>query len=474
MGTKEKSMTSDENGPAREPEGGAAKILLVEDDQNSREGLAEFLSIESFDVTAVDCLAEARRAAADADFDLFLLDLNLPDGSGLDLAREALAADPEAMVVIITAYGTVSTAVQAMKEGVHDYIQKPITDLDELLLVIGKGIEARRLKRENLDLKSELKSRFSFSGIKGDSGAMQEVLKKIERVCRTSATVLVRGESGTGKELVARALHYNSPRKDGPFVPVNCPSFPESLLESELFGHRKGAFTGAIKDKRGLFEAAHHGSLFLDEIGEMSLSVQSKLLRVLEGKTFTKVGDDRETQVDVRIIAATNRDIEKAAGEKRFRPDLFYRLSVVPIVLPPLSSRPEDIAPLMEHFTEKHCRELGLGARRFSRKAMERLLAYSWPGNVRELQNLVESILITCDGPEIGEEMLPSRFGPGTGAPAAEGDGPKKLGDLIDRYEGRILEDALKQNDGSRRDTAKYLGISLRTLQYKLKKHGFK
>ena len=463
------------NNAALEPHAGERpRILLVEDDPNSRDGLEEFLRQEGFRVTPAGSLSEARSAISAEDFDLFLLDLNLPDGSGLDLAREGIASDPELVVIIITAYGTVSTAVQAMKEGVYDYIQKPIASMDELVLIIRKGLEARSLKQENLTLKTELLSRYSFRGIVGDSGALQAVLKKVHRVSRTNAAVLIRGESGTGKELVARAIHFNSPRKDFPFVTINCPSFPESLLESELFGHRKGSFTGAHKDKRGLFETADKGTLFLDEIGELNPAVQAKLLRFLEEKSFVKIGDEGESRVDVRIIAATNRNLEEAVKAEKFRQDLYYRLSVVPIVIPPLRERAGDVPLLVEHFMEKFSRDTGIEPKRFSAETLKILQSYSWPGNVRELQNLVENILITCDGSVVTEDMLPIRFASETRDAAAEDGSSARLGALMDRYEKEILKEILEEVAGNRPAAAERLGISVRTLQYKLKKHGLR
>ncbi len=370
------------------------RILVIEDDETVRDVLRSFLGEKGFEVT----LAENGEAGLDMlraeKFDLILTDLVMPGITGMDVLREVTAARISAPVIVMTAFGTVQTAVEAMRIGAFDYITKPF-NLDELMIVLDKALSVSKLQKENVMLKMQLKKKYNFKGLIGDSPRMQTVYEMIEKIADTDSTVLITGESGTGKELIAKTIHYNNTsRAGGPFVPLNCAAIPRDLLESELFGHEKGAFTGAVNTRLGRFELAQGGTLFLDEVGELDPSLQVKLLRVLQEREFERVGGMKTIKVDVRILAATNKDLEKETKDGKFREDLFYRLNVIPLHIPPLRSRQEDLPLLMAFFVQQFCRKKKREPFTFSPAAMQCLLNYRWPGNVRELENLIERISI--------------------------------------------------------------------------------
>jgi len=385
-------------------------LLIVDDEPNIRRVLTAVFEKAGYRVLT----AENGRKALDVvssepDVNVMICDLIMPDLNGVEVLKSAKEINPQLSVVMITAHGTIKTAVDAMKLGAFDYITKPF-DMDEIKLVVKNAAERSELLEENIHLKQELKSRYSFEGIIGSSSKMQEVFKIVERVANSNATVLIRGESGTGKELIARAIHYNSPRAARPFIAVSCAALPETLLESELFGYEKGAFTGAVGQKAGRFELAHQGTLFLDEVPEISPPVQVKLLRVLQEREFERVGGTKTIKVDVRLIAATNRDLEQLVAEGHFRPDLYYRLQVIQVFLPPLRERTEDIPLLVQHFIEKYNKENGKFVKGATDETMELLMKYRWPGNVRELENVIERGVVLADANEdlITPDLLPS------------------------------------------------------------------
>ena len=388
---------------------GKKSILIVDDEPNIRRVLGAVFAKAGYEVFTAENGRKALDAiSAEPSIDVMLCDLIMPDLNGVEVLRSAKEMNPQLSVVMITAHGTIRTAVDAMKLGAFDYITKPF-DMDEIKLIVKNALERSRLLAENIQLKQELQSRYRFDGIVGDSRKMQEVFKIVERVASSNATVLVRGESGTGKELIARAVHYNSPRRDKPFIAVSCAALPETLLESELFGYEKGAFTGAVGQKAGRFELAHRGTLFLDEIPDISPAMQVKMLRVLQEREFERVGGTKPVRVDVRLLAATNRDLEQAVANGEFRPDLYYRLQVIQIFLPPLRERREDIPALVEHFIEKFNKENGKNIKFVSPEAMDLLMKYNWPGNIRELENAIERgvVLADADSDLITPDLLP-------------------------------------------------------------------
>jgi two-component system, NtrC family, response regulator AtoC len=450
------------------------KILLVEDDLNTLEGLGEILEQEKFQVMKTKNGREALQEIRGGSFNLVLIDYLLPDKDGLEVSKEIIQQTPEIKIIMMTAFGSVKHAVDAMKLGIYDYLTKPI-DLDELLIVIRRALKEQQLISENIDLKDKLKQTYSFENIIGVSGRMQEVFNKIQKVAATDATVLIRGESGTGKELIARAIHFQSARREKPLVEINCASIPETLLESELFGHERGAFTGAYKSKKGKFEVAHQGSLFLDEIGELPQSVQAKLLRVLQDRSFSRVGGIENITSDVRLIAATNSNLEKVMADGRFREDLYYRLNVISIFIPPLRERPEDIGPLLDHFLEKYAMKNNRKIEGITQEAKDLLWAYNWPGNVRELENAVENAIVMTDSTIIKKTDLPGYLQNNRGG----GNVPEVLKDnrdlgfreRLEACEREILRQVLEEHDGNKTRAARQLGFSLRTLRNKAKKY---
>jgi len=443
------------------------RILVVDDEPAQRELVSGFLRKRGFEVDEAAGGQAALARFTQEPFDLVLTDQRMPDLSGLDLLQRLRAVTPEAAVIVMTAYGTIETAVGAIKAGATDYLSKPI-NLDELLHRIERVRERQRLLGENRELRAALEERHRVEGIIGDSGRMQEVLSLVRRVAPSDATVLIRGESGTGKELIARAIHHASPRAGGPLVAVNCAALPEGLLESELFGHEKGAFTGAAASRKGRFELADGGSIFLDEIGDLPLHLQVKLLRVLQERQFERVGGTRTIPVNVRVLAATHRNLEALVREGRFRDDLYYRINVVTLLLPPLRERREDLSPLIEHFLTRFAGKNGKTIRGLTREARDALLRYDYPGNVRELENLIERAVVLTRDEVIGKSDLPLTLDEQT----AESDAPAGLVAAVEGLERRMMRDALSRAGGVQTRAAELLGISERVLRYKLRKYG--
>jgi DNA-binding NtrC family response regulator len=424
---------------------------------------------------------EAARALQQGQPDLVLSDLRLPDGDGFGVLRAAKEVDADIPVIVMTAFGRIEDAVTAMKEGALDFLAKPI-DPDHLLLLVARALEQRRLVNENILLREELAIRRGAPLIVGDDPALRKVIGSVQRAAATDATVLIEGESGTGKELFARTLHALSQRADQPFVAINCAAIPETLLESELFGHEKGAFTGAVARKPGKFELAHRGTLFLDEIGDLPLSLQAKILRALEEKRFERLGGTASLQVDVRLVAATNRGLKAQVAQRRFREDLYFRLSVFPITVPPLRERREDISTLARFFVERFCRELKKKTLPLSPAALEALQTYAWPGNVRELQNCIERAVILAEEEQIHPRHLNLSFRPTSTEPPqdedpwAQVDLSGSLADVTRRavatIEPRKLKDALREAGDNKGRASEILGISYKAFLAKLKEHG--
>jgi DNA-binding NtrC family response regulator len=443
------------------------RILVVDDEEKMRRILQLVLRQEGY---AID-LAEDGRRAQDllkaGRFDAVITDLKMPEGDGMTLLRAVGELDPDLPVVVLTAYGTIPSAVQAMKEGAVDYLLKPI-DNEALKLVVTKAIAAGRLRRENRYLRQEVERRYPLADFVGVSSTMREALRLSQQVAKTSSTVLLMGESGTGKELLARAIHAWSPRATASFIAVSCSALTDTLLESELFGHEKGAFTGAHRTRPGRFELADGGTLFLDEVGEMSPAVQVKLLRVLQERSFERVGGTHQLQVDVRVIAATNRDLARAMEEGRFRRDLFYRLNVFPITLPPLRERPEDIPLLAQHFLSRFSSEMGKPIEGISEAAISYLQHHPWPGNVRELENVMERAVILARGPKITPRDLVI---PGQAAEPLDVSIPLQ-GLSLEVLERRLIERALEMAKGNQSQAARLLGLTRHALRYRMEKHG--
>jgi two-component system NtrC family response regulator len=447
------------------------RILIVDDEKVQLEILEGFLVKQGYEATAAEDGQRALEKFKNGSFDAVLTDYRMPGMDGIQLLREVRRLQPEAVVVIMTAYGTVGTAVAAMKEGAYDYLTKPI-DLDELLLLIQRVEREVGLDQENRELKEQLREKFKVDFIVSASRQMEEALNLVGRVSRSSATILILGESGTGKELIARAIHYSSPRADKPFVKVNCAALPENLLESELFGHEKGAFTGAVARRIGRFELADQGSIFLDEIGDLSPSLQMKLLRVLQEKEFERVGSNQTIRSDVRVIAATNRNLEEAIQKGTFREDLYYRLNVVTISLPPLRERKEDIPLLVEHFLKKYNRENKKKVTSLSKEGRDLLRRYDYPGNVRELENIVERAVVLCRGDTLTTQDLPLNLREGKAEAALERDrGTQSLPGTLEEIERQLILKALERSGGVQTKAAEELGISERVLRYKMKKY---
>jgi len=434
-------------------------ILVIDDDAGFRRLLETILAGEGYAVDGGGSVADAQRLGSRKKYNLVLTDLKLPDGDGLRVLRWFAENTPETPVIMLTAFGTVSTAVEAMKLGAVDYLGKPLASPDELRLLVRRSLDRSRIAEERELLRESESMRFGCQSMIAEDPRMLQVLEMARKVSPTPATVLISGESGTGKEILARCVHSNSPRAERAFVAVNCAALSPSLIESELFGHEKGAFTGAVAQHPGRFERAHGGTIFLDEIGELDGNLQSKLLRVLQERTFERVGGMREIAVDVRVIAATNRNLKTMAAEGRFREDLFYRLSTFPLELPPLRERPRDIAALARFFLGRAAKNFGKPGMELTAEALQALEAHDWPGNVRELENMMERAAILCDT-RVEACDLP------VAAPA--GPRPVKWHDI----ERRAIEDALRDSDGNRTQAAKQLGISLRKLQYRLKEYG--
>src|SRR5205823_6285912 len=445
-------------------------VLIIDDEAEIRESLQTLLEIEGYEVETAINGEDGLSRLGERPFDLVLLDLALPGRSGLDILPEIRAVDPQISVIMITAYGTVEDAVRAMQSGATNFLQKP-WDNEKLLADVRAAVGRRRAEEENIQLKRALKRRYNFENIVGKSEPMLKIFDLVAQVAPSRSTVLLQGESGTGKELIAKALHLNSPRSDRPFVPVNTGSMPPDLLESTLFGHVKGAFTSAIASKKGLFEVADRGTLFLDEIGTMGLDTQSKILRVLQDRKFMHLGGVHEIQVDVRIIAATNVDLRQLVREGKFREDLFYRLNVITIDLPPLRQRKEDIPLLVEFFLRKYSQENDRPLRRLTPEALRPLVNYSWQGNVRELENAIERAVVLSSAPEIGPDLLPDNIvGRGSPIPIIESRGDASLFDVMEECERHIILDMLEKCGWNQTETAERFHIPLSTLNQKIKR----
>jgi DNA-binding NtrC family response regulator len=451
-------------------------ILVVDDEVKQLEILRKILLHEGYEVETAASATRALEQLRVFRPQVVLTDLMMPGMDGIELLEQIRRESPGCAVLLMTAHESVATAVDAMKKGAYDYLTKPL-ERDDLVPRIARAFELVLLRNENRNLRAQLRSSFSFDEIVGSGTAMESVLRLVRKVAPSNATILIVGESGTGKELVARALHYGSPRAERPFLAVNCSAIPETLLESELFGHEKGSFTGAIGRKLGLFEQAQGGTLFLDEVGDLPLSMQAKLLRALQEREIRRVGGSASIPLDIRIVAATNRDLTKLMKDERFREDLYYRLNVVTLLLPPLRERPDDIPRLVEAFLERFSREAGRTPPRFSRKATAELACYGWPGNVRQLESVVERAVLLSEGDEIGPELLPPEVREG----AARGESASSSGLSLDipdaginleEVERELLEKAVRKAGGTLSRAAKLLGISYRTLQYRLDKFG--
>jgi DNA-binding NtrC family response regulator len=444
-----------------------ARVLVVDDEPHQRDILQMILEGEGYDTTVAGNARQAMDEARSGAFDVVLTDLKMPDKSGIELLSELQKTQPGVCVVLMTAHGSIDSAVEAMRRGAFDYLTKPL-ERDELLLVLKRALERTRLVRENRMLHEQLRDRFRLDNIVGSHGTMQDVFRMVHKVAASSSTVIIYGESGTGKELVARALHYQSDRRDRPFYAVNVAALPESILEAELFGHEKGAFTGADSRKIGLFEQASGSTLFLDEVGDLKRDLQVKLLRTLQEREILRVGGTERIRVDVRIIAATNLDLEKAVRDGRFREDLYYRLNVIPIVLPPLRGRRPDIPLLVEHFMKKYS---GERPRSVSPKALNALVEYDWPGNVRELESVIERALLLAESDEIQPGDLPAavRAGISSRRGTLLLDIPDAGIDL-DEVERSLVLKALEKTEGNVSRAARLLGLTRRTLQYRLEK----
>ncbi|HDZ24613.1 MAG TPA: sigma-54-dependent Fis family transcriptional regulator [Desulfobacteraceae bacterium] len=447
-------------------------ILVVDDDKGHRTMLKTLLSGWGYSVAEADDGSIAIEMARENPFDLVLMDIRMVKVSGLEALAKIKAINPSIPIIIMTAYSSVETAVEALKKGAYDYLTKPL-DFDELHLTMERAMDHTHLKEENRLLKASLGEKFDRRNIIGNSPQMVRLFETIAQVAPSEATVLITGESGTGKELIAGAIHYNSERKDGPFIKVNCAALTETLLESELFGHEKGAFTGAHRRKEGQFSLADGGSLFLDEVSEMPLSMQVKLLRVIQEREFTRVGGEEVIQVDVRIIAATNKDLAQEISSGRFREDLFYRLNVVTLQMPPLRERKDDIPLLLEHFLESFAQKNRKTIKGVTPQAMARLVSYDWPGNVRELMNAVERMVVLARGDYVGEPDLPPIILEQAEGPAS-GQGTKDLpADLpLEEVEKASILKTLESAGGNKSEAARRLGITRRTLHKKLKKYG--
>jgi two-component system NtrC family response regulator len=447
------------------------RILIAEDEKTQRDLLEGFLKKEGFSVEAVSNGKEILQKLQASFFDMALIDYKMPELDGLQTLKEIRRLYPDLPVIMMTAYGTVETAVAAMKEGALDYLTKPI-DLDEILLMLQRIIERSNLIRENRELKVKLQERYTFAHIVYGSPKMEEVMGLVARVAPSQATILIRGESGTGKELIANAIHYASPRSGKPWVKVSCAAIPETLLESELFGHEKGAFTGAAQKRIGRFEEADGGSIFLDEIGDLSPSTQVKLLRFLQDKEFQRLGSNTTLKTDVRVITATHRNLEEAIKKEFFREDLYYRLNVISITLPPLKERREDIPLLIDHFLKKYSKENQKPISDISREARTLLLRYPYPGNVRELENLIERAVVLCRGEIITTQDLPFHIKDERSEKPWESHKKEKtLPESLEEIERDSILKALHQHQGVQTKAAESLGISERVLRYKMKKY---
>ncbi|WP_455377693.1 sigma-54-dependent transcriptional regulator [Petrachloros mirabilis] len=455
------------------------KILVVDDEKSLREVMSIMLKRAGYAVTEASDGEEAIGQVNKEIYDLVITDLRMPKADGMDVLKAVKAASPETVVLVVSAFATADSAVEAMKHGAYDYLTKPF-QVDEVQLIVRNALEKRRLSTENMLLKREMASQSSFARIVGQSEAMRKVFDLVRKVADAKSNVLICGESGTGKELVARAIHYNSARSSMPFVAVNCSAVPETLLESELFGHVKGSFTGAIANKAGLFEVANGGTIFLDEIGDTTPTIQVKLLRVIQEREFRRVGGNQDMKVDVRIIAATNRDLEKAVAEGAFREDLYYRLDVIPIRLPPLRLRTGDIPLLVHHFLEKFAQESGKQPPILQPEAMHVLLGHEWRGNVRELENLIERVVAFSSGTPVTDSDIRGWLNRAVSPQASQAvpaDLPEDgldLEALINSIEKDLLVKALERSQWVKKKAARLLKLNTRSFRYRLEKYAIK
>jgi len=448
-------------------------ILIVEDEIKMQRLLELSLAEESYTTRAASDAEAGLRLLRQEKFDLILTDLKLPGMDGIEFLQSIRRSDAHTPVVLMTAFGTVETAVQAMKAGASDYILKPFS-LEEIKLIVKKELNISRLQEENRNLREALGKRYEFKNIVARSPKMQEVLAVVDRVAPGNSTVLLGGESGAGKDLIARAIHQHSRRTSGPFIKINCAAIPENLLESELFGYEKGAFTGAVTAKPGKFELADKGTIFLDEIGDVPPAIQVKLLRVLQEREFERLGGTKTLKVDVRLIAATNRDLRAALEEKTFREDLYYRLNVVPIDIPPLREHKEDIPDLVHLFVERFASEAGKQITGLTPAALKRLIDFHWPGNVRELENIIERAVALATGEEIGEADIRLDLSPASPSIASTGSTAEFLppGMTLEQFEGKIILEALRRAGGNKSQAARLLGLSRNALRYRLSTMG--
>ena len=455
------------------------KILVVDDEKSLREVMSIMLKRAGYEVTEASDGEQAIGQVNKEIYDLVITDLRMPKADGMDVLKAVKSSSPDTVVLVVTAFGTADSAVEAMKQGAYDYLTKPF-QVDEVQLIIRNALEKRRLSTENMLLKREMASQSSFAQIVGQSEAMQKVFDVVRKVADSKSNVLICGESGTGKELVARAIHYNSGRSGMPFVAVNCSAVPETLLESELFGHMKGSFTGAVANKAGLFEIANGGTIFLDEIGDTTPTIQVKLLRVIQEREFRRVGGHQDMKVDVRVVAATNRELEKAVADGSFREDLYYRLDVIPIRLPPLRLRVGDIPLLVTHFLERFAQESGKTAPTLTSEAMHVLLGHEWRGNVRELENLIERVVAFSTGPTVTETdvrgwlhhaVTPQQS---QGVPTDLPEDGLDLEGLINGIEKDLLMRALERSKWVKKKAARLLKLNTRSFRYRLEKYAIK
>ncbi len=446
------------------------RILLIDDEKDLLEWLSVVLEKEGYQVRCTDSSPKALQMYEQEPFDMVITDIRMPEMSGLDLLKKLKNLNPEVIVLMITAYASVDTAIKALRYGAYDYLNKPFK-LDEIKLIMKKAFSQRRIVAEDKGVQKKLKERYQFSNIIGRSAPMKEIFKLIEKVSKTNTTVLIYGESGTGKELIAKAIHFNSFHSGKPFVSIDCGALPDELLESELFGHVKGSFTGAISTKEGLFQVASGGTLFLDEIGETSQAMQAKLLRALQEREVRPVGATKPVKVDVRVVAATNRNLEEEVRKGSFRKDLFYRISVISMHLPKLSRRKEDIVLLAEHFLKKY-QMAGNPLKKINRECLDIFMEYEWPGNVRELENAVESAVALSEGNVITPSDIPDRIVHPESEGTPIGGEEESLKGRVEQFEKELIAKTLEETGGNKAATAKVLKMTRRNLDYKIKRYG--
>jgi len=454
----------------------AKSVLVIDDEEVLLKALDRFLKSQGYDVVAYSNWELGVEAARQKTFDLLLVDLMLPKTSGIDVIRRVKEIQPTIVSIVMTGFGTIPSAIEAIRAGAYHYVTKPF-DLEDIGSLVAKALDHAQLREENRTLKKQLQAKFGYENIVGESAAIKEIFRLVDKIAETDSTVLVTGESGTGKELIAQAIHYRSRRAERPFIAVNCAAIPEGLLESELFGHVKGAFTGAITTRAGKFELADRGTIFLDEIGDMSPKLQVKVLRALQERVVQPVGSAKNREVDIRVIAATNQNLEDAVARGSFRQDLYYRLNVIPIHLPALRSRKDDIPLLVKHFLKKHPGEGG-GKGGFAPEAMQRMCDYNWPGNVRELENMVQRLVVLKGSGEISEADLPPYVAGKSSVPMSEATSLPEEGvdlkALVEKFEADMIRKALDRSEGNKNRAAQLLKLNRTTLIEKLKKMGVK